>query len=221
MVFSDAPPRKASQRSASHRAAAPRSASQRPAPPRTASLRTATQRIEGRNSMKTQFEIAFETRTMMDFIRPKKPGETFTYADVTQLMGYPVTSADSHLQSALRILERDEGIVCGNIRGIGYKVLDDTEIVHTGEAETQGVRRRIRRATRRISSVRDFAKLPKDERLQHNMFLSMFHFIRFATSRATQKRITAAVANSDSTLPVARTLKALTERQSRKAVAAE
>lgn len=156
-----------------------------------------------------RFELAADTRLLYSLLQKAAIGETVTFAAMSAQLSRTVGGADCYLQSALRIIERDEEIVFGSVRGVGYKRLSDAEIATTiGPAAITRMRRAATRATRSVLTARD-EKLTNEERVKRNTTLSFLGMIRHATKPAAVERIESEVRNASRELPIGRTLEAL------------
>ena len=156
---------------------------------------------------KTTFEMSIDTRMIYDKLKTCVVGEQTKYTELTELLGRKVDGACSNLQSALHRLE-GEGIAFANIRGIGYQRMNDVEVVGTAEHAREGIRKKAKRAIRRITCVRDFAALPNDLKIKHNAALSGFGAIAAIMSPGRVKHLEEQVAKTGSQLPLAKTLEA-------------
>jgi len=117
---------------------------------------------------KPNFEAAMETRLLYQTLKQTEPGKDITYAALSRVVGYPVTGADGHLQSALHACLSRDGMVFDNIRGEGYRRLTDAQIVASSSRDAEIIRRRARRAAKKLGSVRDFSHLTGEQKIEHN-----------------------------------------------------
>jgi hypothetical protein len=90
---------------------------------------------------------------------------------------------------------------------VGLKRLTDAECAMSGPHAMAHIRRTARRGARRLTAVRDFGALTRDEKIAHNTSLSMLGAIQQAASTKTAGRIEKAVEKASQALPVAATLK--------------
>jgi hypothetical protein len=124
-------------------------------------------------SNKPSFELSADSRFLLQELRKVSVGETIVYDALSAAIGRPVKGNFSSLQTAVRRLLRDDGIVFANVRGVGFKRLDDASIVRLGESETDATRRRARRTVRKLTSVRDYASLTPAMQLRHTALVSV------------------------------------------------
>jgi hypothetical protein len=163
---------------------------------------------------KPNFETAMETKLLAKRLLQAAPGGTVSYADLSREVGYAVTGADSHLQSALRQCLSQENAVFDNIRGEGYRRLTDEEIVSASSRDAERLRRGARRAIVKLSSVKDFSAMPPEKRLEHNARLSLFAVMRAMAKESAVKTITPHVQVANNQLPLAKTLEAFMRKTS-------
>ena len=160
---------------------------------------------------KTMFELSIDTRALYDLLLQIEPEQIVHYTTMRDILGRQVDGADSNLQSALRRVQHLDGIVFGNVRGVGYKRLNDIEIVQTSEHEITAIRRRTKKAAQRITLVGDFDSLPNSEKIQHNTFLSLFGALNAMTKPKQVRKLENAVATASKELPFGRTLEVFTQ----------
>lgn len=160
---------------------------------------------------KTLFELSIDTRTLYDLLAKADHNQTVTYTEMTDLLGRHVEGGDPNLQSALRRVENLDGIVFGNVLGVGYKRLSDIEIVQTSEREITAIRRRAKRAGRRVTRIADFDSLPNEVKVRHNAALSLFGALNIMTKPKQVKKLESAVAAAAKELPLGRTLEVFTQ----------
>lgn len=157
---------------------------------------------------KTKFEMSIDTRITYDLLMKAAIGETVTYAAIAKELGRPVSGAEPHLQSALHRCLSNDNRVFANVSRVGYKRLGDVEIVATGERETEMLRRRAKRAGKRLTCVENFDGLPNDMKVKHNTYLSMFGAISAMTKTGAVKKLEGEVFRAQAALPLAKTLEA-------------
>lgn len=157
----------------------------------------------------TRFEMSIDTRTLYELIMKAEIGDTVTFESMKSALGRPVEGNEPSLQSALRHAFNQDDRYFANVRKVGYKRLTDIEIVGSGEIETSHIRRRAKRAGKRLTLVQDFSKLTPDERIRHNTYLSIFSAMAQITKNSAVKKLEGVVKQSGESLPLAKTLEAL------------
>ena len=155
-------------------------------------------------------EISVDTQLLVERLRKVGVGETISYAELTGTISRDVQgSARGNLYTARRTLQRDDNVVFGVVVGEGMKRLNDSEIVSTATSDRVGIRRRSRRAARRLACVQDFDSLPSEAKIRHQAAISLFGVISAIARNSETKRLEAAVEQAQNKLPVAATLAVL------------
>jgi hypothetical protein len=153
------------------------------------------------------FEVHIDTRLLYQRLVASQIGETVTYADLSETISREVVGADSNLQSALRRAFRDDNMVFSNIAKIGYKRLDDGEIVKSSSNDVSGLRRKAKKSSERLFKVKDYAGLSDAARISHATNASIFGAVSaFLTPRGI-KAVQSGVTARGAELPVAETIK--------------
>ncbi len=157
---------------------------------------------------KSQFEMSIDTRTLYDLLIKANVGDTVTFTAMSEALGRPVQGSEPSLQSALRHAFNQDECAFGNVRTVGYRRLTDAEIVGSGEIETSLIRRRAKKAGKRLSYVENYDKMTPDEKIKHNSYMSIFSALSQITKTSAIKKIEGAVAKHGESLPLAKTLEA-------------
>lgn len=157
---------------------------------------------------KPSFEIAVDTRLLHQTLSKAKPGDEISYAKLSEAVGYPVAGDNAHLQSAIRRCFSNDEMVFDNIRGVGYRRLTDEEIVSAATRDTDALRRRSRKAAKRLASVTTVDSMAPEKRVEHNARLSLFAAITAMTKPKAIDQLKANVSAFGNELPFAKTLEA-------------
>lgn len=162
-------------------------------------------------NMKHRFEPSADTRLIYSLLMKAEMGDVVTYTELSEQVGRKVTGADSYLQSALRMIERDENMVFSSVRGVGYKRLTDAEIAtQVGESGVRKIKRTARRTAKTISKADD-SNLSNEERVKRNTFASFMGAVaHMAKPRQLERLETGVRAHADQ-LAIGKTLDALKE----------
>lgn len=152
------------------------------------------------------FEISADTRLLYQRLIEAGIGNTVTYADLSAAISRPVQGADPNLQSALRRAFREDGMVFDCVRKIGYRRLNDAEIVRSSGNDVSRLRRLTKRKARKLFTA-DFDKLSNEERIAHNTNASVFGAVAVALSKRSVEAVSKAVSSAGKELPVADTLR--------------
>ena len=157
---------------------------------------------------KTLFDRAIETQAAIDLMRPIDRGETATYGDLEKAMGCnPQAGGRSNVNSARRYLQREHGMVFVAVPNVGYKRLTDTEIVKSSPEALTKSRRASRRVAHRLTCV-EYDDLSKDDKVAHQVHLSLFAAIQAISKADAAKKLTVRVQETMRSLPLNATLEA-------------
>lgn len=156
----------------------------------------------------SRFEMSIDTRTLYELLMKAEIGETVTFTAMSAALGHVVMGGDPALQSALHHAFNQDERPFANVRKVGYKRLTDAEIIASGDIETGAIRRRAKRAGKRLTFVEDFDSLTSGEKIKHNTFLSVFAAMAQITKASALKKIETEVSRTGESLPVAKTLEA-------------
>lgn len=69
--------------------------------------------------MRKSFELSKETAAIAAVFRSMALGQQMTWADLSKAAGFNVVSTTPAYHSARRVVERDNGVFIGSIRGVG------------------------------------------------------------------------------------------------------
>lgn len=157
---------------------------------------------------KTSFEeLSIDTQLLIDRLRKAEVGESVSYTSLTEIIKRNVQMEARHvLNSARKILQREDHALFGTIRGEGLKRLADVEIANSGGRYLKQVNHTAKRGVRALGCVSDFAKLPLQEQIRHNAALSLLGCFYEVSKSQSRGRIEAAVAIMQKKLPFKETL---------------
>jgi hypothetical protein len=144
--------------------------------------------------MKTISELSLDTRILVERLKALRHDEEVTYQELSELIGRSVQGEARHtLQSARRIVEREERIVTACVRNQSVKRLADAVVVTTvGVNARQGMRRKAARAIRKLVAV-DFPNLPNELKVKQNAEVSQLGALRVFAKDTAQRKIAAHV----------------------------
>lgn len=155
-----------------------------------------------------RFQASLETRLLTEMLLAARIGDTVTFADMSAKVGYEVGGGDPHLQSAKHRAFNDKGAVFDSVRGIGYKRLNDGEIVSDATRDRERVGKAAKRAIKKLATV-NYAALPEPERVKHNVEMTILNAQASLAKRKTAGLIEAKVNQSSEALTLAKTIEAL------------
>ncbi len=162
---------------------------------------------EMENGRRPSFELSEDGRALYNVFVQCAVGDTVTFEELGNVIDDQVDGGDGRVQAARNRAEKNEECVFENVRGVGYKRLEDHEIVNIGEGVRKGIRRRARKTTRRIKYVKRYDKLNAADKVKHNTWLSLFATIDQVTSPSEVRKVEQRVKEVEARLPVQRTLK--------------
>lgn len=154
-----------------------------------------------------QFELSADTRFLRQKLHEMKPGDTLTYAELSQAVSKPVKGSFSALQSAKRSLLK-EGYVFSAVVGEGIKRLTDGEVVSAADGDITSMRRRARKAGLKLSTV-SYDTLAPEKQLSLSAKSSIIGAVAALTTAKAITRMEKAVTGRSGELPIAETMKAL------------
>jgi hypothetical protein len=155
---------------------------------------------------RTTFDLSIETQDLLRYMRQSmEVGKVWTYEELDDAAKCDVR-AKSCLNTARRRLERDDGVVTAAVRGVGLKVLSDSEAILSTSSDLRSIMRKAKRATYRISTV-DYDDLSEEGKLAHNAKMTQLLFVTHAAKDDAARRIEGAVEKAKSRLPINETVK--------------
>ena len=153
------------------------------------------------------FEVHVDTRLLYQRLTAVKVGETVNYKELSDVISRPIAGEDSNLQSALRRAFRDDNIVFSNIPKVGYKRLNDREIVASSSNDLSSLRRKAKRGAMKLSKVESYSDLSDQEKVSHGVSASIFGAIAAFLTPKGIKSVESGVTVKGNELPVAETIK--------------
>jgi hypothetical protein len=155
-----------------------------------------------------RFQASLETRMLTEMLLSAQVGETVTFTDMSTRVGYNGGGGDPHLQSAKNRAFNEKGAVFDSVRGVGYKRLNDKEIVSDATRDRERVGKSAKRAIKKLATVK-YSDLPESERLTHNVEMTILNAQAALAKRKTVGLIEARVNQSSEALTLAKTIEAL------------
>lgn len=164
--------------------------------------------MSGEASKRSLFERAIETQAAIEVMSSIQRGEIATYLALEKAMACsPQKGGRSNVNSARRYLQREHGMVFVAVFNVGYKRLTDTEIVKSSPEALTKSRRASRRAAHRLTCV-EYDDLSKEDKVAHQVHLSLFGAIQVLSKADATKKLTARVTETMRSLPLNQTLEA-------------
>lgn len=129
------------------------------------------------------FDKSPRTARMIAFL--KGVNGTASHAAISAHMGEETAALRSVVAVAIRVLERDEGIVFVNVRGEGYRRLTDAEKVESSKVFTARIRRSAGKGVARIGAVSDMSALSNADQLAATLRMAVFQAVQRETGEVT------------------------------------
>lgn len=160
---------------------------------------------------KTIAEMSADSRAIYQRLGKCKVGDTVTYDELKKLTSRDVQGDDRYvLETALRNTLKD-GKVFGCVRAVGVRLLNDEEIIAEAEGVAPRLRRLSRRASRKLTAVKDFASLPNEQKVRHNTLLSVFGAITLMGRESNIAKVEQQVRQTAQSLSLTQTLEAFSK----------
>lgn len=150
-----------------------------------------------------RFQPSLDIKTLIDMLLSSEIGETITYEKMDAAIGRNIRASRSMLSSALKNVQNSHHFVFSCVPMVGYKRLNNSEIVGKGEQFIKHIKRTSRRGAKNMACV-EYDALSKDEKTAHNTRMTIFAMVQDNVSTKTTKRIEKMVSDSNSALPSAR-----------------
>lgn len=160
-----------------------------------------------------RFEISTDARLLMQAMADTEVGDVVTYDTLSSIISKPVAAAYQPLRTALRRLLKDKDMVFGCVTGVGFKRLNDAEIVAEGEHAAARIRRQARRAVERQMKA-DFSKLSNEQKRRFTAQVSIMATVAFMTRETRIAKLADQVKPAPAAIPVAKTLALFTRKPS-------
>jgi len=154
---------------------------------------------------KPTFKANVETRLIIQEFEKVKVGETITYEKISEVASKEITELRGSIATALKRVLRDRDMVFACVRMVGFKRLDDIEIVDKGSTDAAAIRRKTMRTLEQQMKV-DFAKLPHKKQMQASAQVSIMGAISMMTKPQAIQKIAGKIDKGTKELPTNQTL---------------
>lgn len=152
------------------------------------------------NKDKTQFDLNVDTQVIIGILKQTKVGDLIPYAVMSEAIKRDVMHRARYvMDSARRVLLREEGMVFGPVTGQGLRNMSDVEKVGSAPRYIESMRRKATKGIKVVTAVK-FDELPAHTKTEHNVALSIFGALKQATTAGSQKKIEAAVVENNGAL---------------------
>ena len=148
---------------------------------------------------KTIGEAAAETRELMERLRTFKIGESIAYSELSRICGEDVQRRGrSRLNSARRIMEREDRMVFGVEKNVGLVRLADPEIVRGAASSSEHIRRTAKRELVKQAAVNG-ERLDQTEKMLHQGVIIQNTYIIAVARRSLLNRAVKLIASGNAT----------------------
>ena len=152
------------------------------------------------------FQKSADTKILESVLGEANVGDLITYETMSKSIGRDVRLfALPSLRSARQGLLKTKQIVFGVENGVGYRRLDDSQIVDSTEADRRRMKRAANRSIRKLSVV-DFDNLTPEKKKQHVVASAQIGAIAMFSGSSATKRISQSVDENKTTIAIGETL---------------
>lgn len=152
------------------------------------------------------FEKSADTKILESVLSEAKVGDMVTYDVLSKAIGRDVRQfALPSLRSARQGLLNSKGMVFGVETNVGYKRLDDSEIVDSTESDRRRLKRAANRSIKKLSVVA-FDNLTLEQKKKHTVASAQMGAIAMFSGKTAAKKIEAKVNDGKTTLAIGETL---------------
>lgn len=136
------------------------------------------------------------TPATLRLVEYMRDAQTLSDAEAEELTGKLNGKARSYVLSAIRIVQRENGIMWGRIRGQGWARMEETAKVDYGTGQNRKSYRAASRAVKAFNTVKA-EDLPPDKLAQYERENLRARTVRMFASGRLNKRLTAAAKNNE------------------------
>lgn len=148
-------------------------------------------------------EISVDAQHLAKRLETVKPGEVVGYQELSALIKRDVQGvAAGILNTARKLIQREQRAVFASVRGVGLKRLDDAGIVSQGQAAVAGIHRAARRNSRKLGCA-EYERLSASDRVKFNASACLLGTLELATKPSRIKSLSSAVESAAKQLPTA------------------
>lgn len=140
------------------------------------------------NNERPSFKAGVDAQTLAKHLDGIAVGGVATYEALSKIVGSDVQADRGSLETARRVLLRENQIVFGAVHGVGLKRLNPAEIVEQGQDSVTKIRRASKRAMKRLATA-DFETLPVAEQGKHRMASATLGAIALCTGTKAQHKL--------------------------------
>jgi hypothetical protein len=151
-------------------------------------------------------EKSADTKILESVLAEATVGDLVTYETLSKAIGRDVrVFALPSLRSARHGLLKAKNMVFGCEANVGYRRLNDSQIVDSAESDRMKMKRAANRSIKKLGVV-DFEKLPPEKKKQHTVASAQMGAIALFSGKNATKKIAESV-NDKTTIAIGETLK--------------
>jgi hypothetical protein len=150
-----------------------------------------------------RFEPSLDVKILCDILLAAKIGDVVTYDTISDAIGRDITQFRYIAASAIRSVQNSHQFVFSCIPKVGYKRLNNSEIVGKGEQFIKHIKRTSKRGAKNLACVQ-YAQLSDNDKISHNTRMTIFAMVQDNTSTKTNRIIEQIVSDSNTALPSAK-----------------
>jgi hypothetical protein len=151
-------------------------------------------------------EKSADTKILESVLAEATVGDLVTYETLSKAIGRDVRAfALPSLRSARHGLLKSKNMVFGCEANVGYRRLNDSQIVDSAELDRIKMKRAANRSIKKLGVV-DFDNLPPEKKKQHTVASAQMGAIALFSGKNATKKIAESV-NDKTTLAIGETLK--------------
>lgn len=134
-------------------------------------------------------ESSIDTKLLYQRLAKMEIGDFVSYEELNLIIGRNVQKEGrNYLNTARRIVERNDQKVFGVIISEGLKCLNTPEIINTAASSIDRIRHASRRSIKKFECISDLESLPNDEKIRLNTYASTLGAInQFSTAKSVKK----------------------------------
>jgi hypothetical protein len=152
------------------------------------------------------FEKSADTKILESALSEAVVGQLITYDELSKAIGRDVREfALPSLRSARQGLLKSKGMVFGVETNVGYRRLDDSQIVDSAESDRIKMKRAANRSIKKLGVV-NFNALPEEKKKQHTVAAAQMGAIAMFSGKNATKKIAEKVNEGKTTLAIGETL---------------
>jgi hypothetical protein len=163
------------------------------------------------------FEYYTDVFIIRELFSQASIGETITFNQIEYALDRPMDDgAYASIHQAKILLEKEDLMVFGNIRSVGYKRLTDTEIIEAFEVDRRRLRTRAQRAARRLTNVNNYSNLSPEHKITHQAGLGVLAAVARVTSprilESVKETVSPILPKNPTQVPVGRIIEIMREK---------